>query len=518
VMAGVLTDLPRSKDPQPSVTAGALQLTQSVELIDAALTIDPARSGQTTFKVQLAQNGQPINNAQSVSFRFTYLTRGLGTTKAEAAPLPEGSFAASGAYLSLSGLWQIEVAARRSDAPDVFAAYRVRIGADGLIAAADRSTLLDDLTHWLSIYGLIFGGVLALVLGMIWLVISFNATSKRWIQAVLLIPTVIAIPIGVSSIVTFLREATPGLTLTNPFIPDEQSLSIGNKLFTQNCAACHGDAGRGNGPATADPKIRPPDFGSGHLDIHTDGDIFYWIQNGFGGDSPMPLFKGKLSDDETWNLVNTVRRWRNEASGPASAATPTSSSVLQPFTPDSFIAPNVVVTTTTTATPAARRNDPEALDLLGRMDRSMNALTSLTEDQDIKDDAGHELIVRFDYAAPDRLRYIIQNGATSIEIGTLNYQQKPDGTWLKNDRAVPFKWPNFSYGTVASNAQIQPNEDINGVKAAVVSFDYSNFSWQVLIDPSTSRILKLTMDGSGHHMISIFSNFNSAPAIDAPSP
>jgi copper transport protein len=518
VMAGVLTDLPRSKDPQPSVTAGALQLTQSVESIAAALTIDPARSGQTTFKVQLAQNGQAISNAQSVSFRFTYLTRGLGTTKADAAPQPDGSFAASGAYLSLSGLWQIEVAARRTDAPDVFAAYRVRIGADGLITAADQTTFLDDITHWLSIYGLIFGGVLAVLMGLLWLVITFNATSKRWTQAMLLIPAVIAIPIGVSSIATFLREATPGLTLTNPFIPDEQSLSIGNQLFTQNCAACHGDAGRGNGPATAAPKIRPPDFGNGHLDIHTDGDIFYWIQNGFGGDSPMPLFKGKLSDDDTWNLVNYVRRLRNEATGPVTSTSSTPASVLQPFTPDSFIAPNVVVSNTATATPAARRNDPDALDLLGRMDRSMNALTSLAEDQDIKDDAGHELIVRFDYAAPDRLRYTIQNGATSIEIGTLNYQQKPDGTWLKNERAVPFNWPNFSYSTVAANAQIQPNEDINGVKAAVVSFDYGNFSWQVWIDPTTSRLIKLAMDGPGHHMLSIFSNFNSAPSIDAPSP
>ncbi len=520
VMAGVLTDLPRSKDPQPSVTAGALQLTQSVDSVDAALTIDPARSGgPSTFTVQLAHNGQAITDAQSVSFRFTYLTRGLGTTKADAAPQPGGAFAASGAYLSLSGMWQIEVAARRTNAPDVFAAYRVRIGGDGLITSADQATLLDDITHWLSIYGLIFGGVLALLLGVIWLVISFNATSKRWIQAVLLIPTVIAIPIGVSSIATFLREATPGLTLTNPFIPDEQSLTTGQKLFVANCAVCHGDAGRGNGPATADPKIRPPDFGNGHLDIHTDGDIFYWIQNGFGGDSPMPLFKGKLSDDDTWNLVNTVRRLRNEATGPVTSTISTSSSVLQPYTPDSFIAPNVIVTTTATATPnSAANNDPQALDLLSRADRSMNVLTSLTEDQDIKDDAGHELIVRFDYAAPDRLRYTIKNGATAVDIGTFDYQQKPDGTWLKNDRATPFKWPNFYYGTVASNAQIQPNESINGAQAAVVSFDYGNLSWQVWIDPSTSHLLKFTMNGSDHHMISIFSNFNSAPLIDAPSP
>jgi copper transport protein len=518
-MAGVLTDLPRSKDPQPTVAAGALQLTQSIDAIDAALTIAPARSGRSNFKVLLSQDGQAITNAQSVSFRFTYLTRGLGTTKADAISSADGSFTASGAYLSLAGTWQIEVAVRRVNAFDVFAAYRVRVGGDGLITSADRPTLLDDLTHWLSIYGLVFGGVVAILMAVIWLVITFNATSQRWLQAVLLIPTLIAVPIGVRSIATFVSEATPGLTLTNPFLPDAASLALGEKLFARNCAVCHGEAGRGNGPTAAYFNGRVPDYGSGHLDIHTDGDIFYWIQNGFGGDSPMPVFKEILADDEIWNLVNYVRRLRNEATGPApTPSSGASSAVLQPYAPDSFIAPNIVFTTTTTATPFAKRNDPDALNLLIRADRSMNALASLSEDQSIKDEADHELIVRFDYAAPDRLRYTIKNGATAIDIGTFDYQQKPDGTWLKNERAIPFKWPSFQYATLATNAQIQPNENLNGVNAAVVSFEYGNFSWRVWIDPSTSHLLKLTMDGSSHHMISIFSNFNSAPAIDAPIP
>jgi copper transport protein len=516
-MAGVLTDLPRSKDPQPSVTAGVLHLTQQVETIAATLTIDPARSGQSTYQVQLSQNGQPITDAKSVSFRFTYLTRGLGTTNATASANSDGSFTASGAYLSLAGTWQIEVAARRTNAFDVFAAYRVRVSGDGLITSADRPTLLDDLTHWLSIYGLVFGGALSIFMGVIWLVIIFNATQQRWLQAVLLIPTLIAIPLGVRSIATFVSEATPGLTLTNPFLPDAASLALGQKLFEQNCVPCHGEAGRGNGPTAAYFNGRVPDYSSGHLDIHTDGDVFYWIQNGFGYDSPMPTFKDKLTDDEIWNLVNYVRRLRNQATGPAPTPSSTSSSVLQPYTPDSFIAPNVIFTATTTATPAApARNDPDALNLLIRADRSMNGLTSLSEEQSIKDEAGHELIVRFDYAAPDRLRYTIRNGATAIDIGTFDYQQKPDGTWLKNERAIPFKWPSFQYATLATNAQIQPNENLGGVNAAVISFGYSNYTWEVWIDPSTSHLLKLTMDGSGHHMISIFSNFNSAPAIDAP--
>ena len=99
------------------------------------------------------------------------------------------------------------------------------------------------------------------------------------------------------------------------------SLKIGGDLFNQNCVVCHGEQGRGNGPAAANLSIKPPDYGNGHLDIHTDGDIFYWIQNGISQGSPMPAFKDKLTDDQIWHLVNYVRRLRNEAgSTPAAGA------------------------------------------------------------------------------------------------------------------------------------------------------------------------------------------------------
>jgi copper transport protein len=79
--AGALTALPRSKDPQPTVAAGPLHLTTRSEDLDVALTIDPARSGASNYIVRLSQNGQAIGDAQDVSLRFTYLTRGLGTAR-----------------------------------------------------------------------------------------------------------------------------------------------------------------------------------------------------------------------------------------------------------------------------------------------------------------------------------------------------------------------------------------------------------------------------------------------------
>ena len=505
--AGALTALPRSKDPQPTVAAGPLLLTTRSEDLDVALTIDPARSGASSYTIRLSQNGQAISDAQEVSLRFTYLTRGLGTSQAAAQSTTDGAYAANGAYLSLPGEWQISTAVRRPDAFDVFADYRVRVNLDGRIEALGQESVLDVAMKWLSIYGMLFGGLIAMAIGAAWLFIAWKvAPSTPWL-IVLLIPVLIAIPIGLWSIVTFVSEATPGKTLTNPFLPDESSLKIGQEVFTENCAVCHGEAGRGDGPAAAGLSLKPPDYGNGHLDIHTDGDIFYWIQNGISQGSPMPAFKDKLTDDDIWNVVNTVRRLRNQASGPAPLAN-VLPVVLQPYTPPSFVAPDVP--TAITPTPSFS-GDPIALEWLAKADAAMNALQSLREDQIVSDNAGNQLKVRFEFNAPDRMQYAIENGATAVQIGLADYQQKPDGSWIKNRRGVPFVWPQFGYATVAENARVSDSGPLKEV-----AFTWDGFTFKVSIEPQTNRVVKYTLTDGARTVAGIYSAFDGASVIEEP--
>jgi copper transport protein len=511
-LAGILTALPRSKDPQPAVAAGPLQLTTRSDDLDVALTIDPARSGASTYAVRLAQNGQPIADASEVSLRFTYLTRGLGSAEAQTTAASDGAYTASGAYLSLPGEWQISTAVRRPDAFDVFADYRVRVNLDGQIEPLGQEGPIDALLKWLSIYGLIFGGIVVVAIGAAWLFIAWKAAEHPAALAVLIIPAIIAIAIGVVSIVTFTRESTPGLTLTNPFLPDETSLQIGRDLFDKNCLACHGERGRGDGLAAASLSIKPPDYGSGHLDIHTDGDIFYWIQNGISEGSPMPAFKDRLTDDEIWHAVNYVRRLRNEATGPAPAqgaeAGPPPTTVLQPFTPPSFVAPEVP--TSITPTPSAS-GDPLALEWLAKADAAMNALQSVAEDQVVRDTAGNQLRARFEFNAPDRMSYTIENGPTSVQIGSNDYQQKPDGSWFANRRGIPFAWPQYAYAHVAEQAQVSDEGSLK-----VVAFTWNGFDFKVWIDPQTARISKYELSDGGRTVEGAYSAFDAAPVITAP--
>jgi mono/diheme cytochrome c family protein len=97
-------------------------------------------------------------------------------------------------------------------------------------------------------------------------------------------------------------------------------VSAGAALFQANCAACHGADGRGGGPDAGTTQVPPANLQSGHLDSHSDGDVFYWITNGLPGG--MPAWGTKLSTTDRWNLVNFLRSidGHGPTPGPTAAA------------------------------------------------------------------------------------------------------------------------------------------------------------------------------------------------------
>src|SRR5437762_3011112 len=66
--------------------------------------------------------------------------------------------------------------------------------------------------------------------------------------------------------------------LRNPFSPTSLSAWRGALLYRQHCAVCHGDRGRGDGPATRDITIKPADLADGaRMSRRSDGEIFLTI-------------------------------------------------------------------------------------------------------------------------------------------------------------------------------------------------------------------------------------------------
>ena len=84
------------------------------------------------------------------------------------------------------------------------------------------------------------------------------------------------------------------------------------------CAACHGDTGKGDGPSAPTLRddwgfpITPRDFTRGPLKVgDTPEDLFRTFLTGLNG-SPMPSYADTVSNDDAWALVSYVRSLRKE--------------------------------------------------------------------------------------------------------------------------------------------------------------------------------------------------------------
>jgi DMSO reductase family type II enzyme heme b subunit len=96
--------------------------------------------------------------------------------------------------------------------------------------------------------------------------------------------------------------------------PVAADLDAGKKLYQRYCSQCHGDEGKGDGPAANYVYPRPRDFTlavfkvrstlSGELP--TDHDLFRVISEGLPGTS-MPVWKKYLSENDRWQLVHYVK-------------------------------------------------------------------------------------------------------------------------------------------------------------------------------------------------------------------
>jgi putative copper resistance protein D len=117
----------------------------------------------------------------------------------------------------------------------------------------------------------------------------------------------LALALGAVLVIAGFLAATPETYLPNPVPSTVQSLSVGQGVYLNNCAACHGADARGGGPQAGTTAVRPPALaGPGsHLGQHTDGDLHYFIGNGLQGG--MPAWADRLSDDEIWSVINYLR-------------------------------------------------------------------------------------------------------------------------------------------------------------------------------------------------------------------
>ena len=248
--------------------------------------------GVNTFTVAITANGQPVDNAQKVEARFTPATGNVAPSQAQLTGQGQGVYAIKGAYLSLPATWQVQVVVRRANKYDAYADFTFALSATGAATS----------TPWNRISG---GLILIAALAYTFAVRRFDFSRGRQI-AIGIAPALTLVVIGAIVLASSSNPIEPGGPI-NPIPPNPTSIAAGKAIYEEKCVPCHGESGHGDGPVGITLNPRPADLTQHAVPgVHTDGQLFDWITNGFPG-SVMPPFRQALSDDDRWNVVNFIR-------------------------------------------------------------------------------------------------------------------------------------------------------------------------------------------------------------------
>jgi len=92
----------------------------------------------------------------------------------------------------------------------------------------------------------------------------------------------------------------------NPIPSSDASVKNGATIYKTYCSPCHGDKGKGDGPASASLSPKPADHTSEVVQGQSDGSMYYKISEGHAH-TAMPPFKAVLNADQRWAVINYIR-------------------------------------------------------------------------------------------------------------------------------------------------------------------------------------------------------------------
>lgn len=98
--------------------------------------------------------------------------------------------------------------------------------------------------------------------------------------------------------------------LQNPYATsDETVVEAGKTLFKTNCTSCHGEIGKGDGPASASLEPKPADL-AGNMLSFSDGYLYWRIAA--GGQMPpfnsaMPAWEDIFTKEQIWQIITYMR-------------------------------------------------------------------------------------------------------------------------------------------------------------------------------------------------------------------
>jgi mono/diheme cytochrome c family protein len=140
-----------------------------------------------------------------------------------------------------------------------------------------------------------------------WIPMTPSSKGSRTFRKALLVSALLLIFIAIG-LAAFHR--TPWVVppsekeMKNPLAPSAANFAAAKEIYSDKCANCHGDGGKGDGSDAMMYDPAPSDLTDAKVAKKTDGELYYQITE---GRKPMPSFKKKLTDEQRWQLVLFVR-------------------------------------------------------------------------------------------------------------------------------------------------------------------------------------------------------------------
>jgi len=106
-----------------------------------------------------------------------------------------------------------------------------------------------------------------------------------------------------SSGLVFIGLGSPLQGKTYPASPE--AISRGATVYADSCASCHGETGKGDGPAGVALKPPPADL-TFHVPLHGDEGFVLFVANGAPG-TAMPGWKDVLTEEQIWDVIHYMR-------------------------------------------------------------------------------------------------------------------------------------------------------------------------------------------------------------------
>jgi len=318
-------------------TSSGLQSTQTVrgDQVAAILMITTGRDGSAlnanildAATVPISGSPAPatgntgprqLTDVQRVTALITFTGADLGQSAVVLDGQEDGWYRARGVFFPIRGQWHITLVVRRNQvAEDAQLDFAYDSDPTRAVTSTPSTSATKPTTGFIwprllpnAYYGLLFALLGAAMLALTFRLRPRQSVGTRGMRGVRACCAVLALlGLVVFGYNSTDRTATSGLT--NPTPNNAATLAVGQQVFTQNCATCHGAGGRGNGPLATQLQPRPADLASGHLAGHTDGDIYQWVTQGIPG-TGMPAFSGTLSQEEIWSVIRYVRTLKGNA-------------------------------------------------------------------------------------------------------------------------------------------------------------------------------------------------------------